>query len=199
MTIVVLSPHTDDAIFSCGAYLTDKTDVQIVTPFAAIPDDEDGRRKHETLHREHGAACQVIKAEPVNGPFLDDVYAAPKRRDVRTWLSQFMACETLLVPFGIHHPDHTLTTNMTVSLLYNHTDVPDRILFYEELPYRVDYRELADMRFAYLSNVMGRMRLFEEIADDTTKRQAVNCYTSQTGGTVIDRVMVRERIWELVR
>lgn len=75
---VVFSPHTDDAIFSLGDYLSNLDgDILIVTPFAAVPEDEAGEQKHTTLHAEHAAACAIIGAQHVNGPFLDDVYPAP--------------------------------------------------------------------------------------------------------------------------
>lgn len=157
MNTVVFSPHTDDAIFSIGAYITGLK-ARIVTPFAGVPDDEAGRQKHTTLR-------------------ADQVF----------------------IPFGIHHPDHLLTTNMAIALVYNNPIVPARICFYEDLPYRVDYPHATMSRFAHLENIVGRLKLIEDITDERIKRAAVDCYKSQTGGDVMSRVMVRERIWELVR
>lgn len=202
MSTVVYSPHTDDAIFSVGAYIINIPDVRIVTPFAGIPDDDIGRAKHTRLRAEHAKACGVIDAQPINGDFLDDVYPAPRRGDVRAWMAQYLDSDTVMIPFGIHHPDHLITTNMLISLLYNNPVVPDRVLFYEDLPYRVDYTELANARFTHIENLVGRLRMIEDLPSayaQSLKESAVRCYTSQIGGDVLSRVLVRERVWELIR
>lgn len=114
-------------------------------------------------------------------------------------MAQYFDADQVFIPFGIHHPDHLLTTNMAIALVYNNPIVPARICFYEDLPYRVDYPHATMSRFAHLENIVGRLKLIEDITDERIKRAAVDCYKSQTGGDVMSRVMVRERIWELVR
>lgn len=215
MITAVFSPHTDDAIFSIGAYIAAQQQyVVIVSPMAGVPDDEAGCAKHTRLREEHVNACGAISvhAHWCNGDFLDDVYPAPRRRDVKAWLLVVLADykpDRVFIPFGIHHPDHLLVSNLLIGMIDTPPQrvndgsiacMPDQIYFYEELPYRVDYPALAATRFAYLENTVGRLRMLEDITDDTLKRAAVEEYRSQiTGGNVVERVMVRERIWELVR
>ena len=199
--IVAFSPHTDDAVFSVGAWLSaQKPNIRIVSPMAGVPEDDAGRRKHVTLRSEHWQACEVIGAEQYDGDFLDDVYPAPQRAQVKAWMQpHFEIADTVLIPLGLHHPDHLLVSNLLINLIDNADVAPRRICFYEELPYRVDHQALVGIRFAHVENMVGRLRIIEAVTDGTAKRRAVACYKSQTGGDVINRVMVRERIWELIR
>jgi LmbE family N-acetylglucosaminyl deacetylase len=207
MSVVVFGPHTDDAIFSIGAYLAALDDVVfIASPMAGVPDDAVGRNKHTRLREEHNEACRVISAAADNGPFLDDVYPAPSRSEVTKWLAEkFYRADIALIPFGIHHPDHLMVSNLLLDLLRLAPQVPRRLYFYEELPYRVDYPETANARFSYIENSIGRLRLVEQIYPMEPKEQAVRAYSSQiANGDAVDESLVakllsRERIWELVR
>jgi LmbE family N-acetylglucosaminyl deacetylase len=207
MSVVVFGPHTDDAIFSIGAYLAALDDeIKIVSPMAGVPEDEAGRRKHITLLREHAAACELVGATPSDGPFLDDVYPAPSRPEVSEWLGIYLSnCDAAYMPFGIHHPDHLLTSNLLLDLIRLGPELPRRLYFYEELPYRVDYPEIANARFAHIENSIGRLRLVEETYPMEPKKQAVLAYASQiTSGSGVDEALLtkllsRERIWELIR
>lgn len=198
---IVFSPHVDDAIFSIGAHLTGLRHVAIATPMAGIPDDDAGRAKHTRLREEHAAACKAIGAAWCNGNFLDDVYPAPRRSDVKAWLTETLQPlnqEAVFIPLGIHHPDHLLVSNLLISLI-DTAEMPDRIYFYEELPYRIDYPHLVDVRFSHIENTIGRLRRAKNF--DGAKQEAVECYASQLDWNLLTRVMVpeRERIWELVR
>jgi LmbE family N-acetylglucosaminyl deacetylase len=207
MSVVVFGPHTDDAIFSIGAYLAALDDeVTIVSPMAGIPEDEAGRDKHMRLRAEHEQACQLIGARAVNGPYLDDVYAAPSRNDVSEWLgAHLLDQDAAYIPFGIHHPDHLMVSNLVLDLIRLSPGIPPRLCFYEELPYRINNPEIANARFAHIENNIGRLRLVEQTYPTEPKEQAVRAYASQiTGETGIDKVLLgkllsRERIWELVR
>src|SRR6266568_5039913 len=109
MTAIVLSPHTDDAVFSIGDHLCGLDAKTVVSPMAAIPADNTGRTKHETLRSEHSTAMGIIDAEFVNGPFLDDVYAPPDRGIFDAWLSsQLRSADMVYIPVGIKHFDHLL-------------------------------------------------------------------------------------------
>ena len=207
MRIVVFSPHTDDALFSIGAYLAAlDAEISIASPFAGIPDDDAGRLKHTTLRQEHGAACALTGATAVNGDWLDDVYPAPKRTEVSGWLANAMSgYEIAFIPFGIAHPDHLLTSNLLLDIIRLAPELPQKLYFYEELPYRINFPELANTRFAHIENNIGRLRLVEETFPIEPKRQAVLAYRSQTSrngqvdDSLLSKLLVRERIWELVR
>jgi hypothetical protein len=200
MKVGVASPHVDDAIFSIAAHLmTLDGEISIVTPMAGVPADEPGRRKHTTLRREHDVACAAIGANAVNGDWLDDVYPAPARPDVSEWLAdQLLDLDEVYINLGIFHPDHLLTSNLLIDLIRITPSLPYRIYFYEELPYRVDYPKRAESRIEYIENRIGRLKLIEQ-APTEAKKIAVQMYRSQVDEALLVRLLVNERIWELVR
>jgi LmbE family N-acetylglucosaminyl deacetylase len=188
MTVAVMSPHTDDAIFSLGAYLATRDDVTIVSPMAAIPTDPAGRAKHETLRAEHGRACELIGAAHIEGPFLDDVYPPSPPAAIGAWLAPFLTSGvTVFVPLGIHHPDHLLISDLLIGML----DDTAPVLFYAELPYRVDYPAKAAARLAHVAP-LTEITLAH---DYTAKAAAVACYASQIDDSVRARVLVDEQLW----
>lgn len=200
MKHVVFSPHTDDAIFSIGAYLSQLDGgISVVSPMAGLPADDAGRRKHEVLRAEHESACAELDLRISNGDFLDDVYEAPARSEVKDWMDQFFNADSIYIPFGIHHPDHLLVSNLLISMLYTSRYQPRKIYCYEELPYRVDYPELANIRFSHIENLVGRLRMLEDFTDNSRKHAAVAKYESQISDALVSKLIVRERIWELVR
>lgn len=197
--VVVFSPHTDDAIFSIGAWLAESADdIVIATPMAGIPEDDAGRQKHQLLRCEHVAACKHVGARAYNGGFLDDVYRAPRRIEVKDWLANVpVDADAVYIPLGIHHPDHLMVSNVLISMI---NEMRAQVFFYEELPYRIDYPQLADRRHAHIEDTVGRLQLIEHTGDHAIKRLAVECYASQVDPSVRGRVLhPTERIWQLVR
>jgi LmbE family N-acetylglucosaminyl deacetylase len=191
--IVVLSPHTDDAIFSLGAHLTTLEQVVIASVFAGVPSDPDGNKKHTTLLVEHIEACTVIGAQIVNADFLDDVYPRPPLSSVRDWIFNIAdAADTVYIPLGIHHPDHILTTAVAL----HSPKILAKACFYEELPYRTDYPQLAAQRLTQLQEITGPLEPVTAGGDHELKLKAVRRYASQTDQDVINRVMVPEHVWQ---
>jgi LmbE family N-acetylglucosaminyl deacetylase len=194
MTTVVLSPHTDDAVFSIGAHLNLRGAL-VVSPMAGVPRDVEGSRKHTTLREEHRKAMSIIGCTAINGPFLDDVYPAADRDVIRQWMRiQLRTATQVYVPLGIHHPDHMLVSNTAIGLLLGEY-VPVR--FYEELPYRVLYPGIVKERLAFISSLFGELKLIEDTNGySEAKERAVKAYASQTDDDLIEKLQVGERIWE---
>ncbi|MFC9432717.1 hypothetical protein [Nocardia sp. NPDC057030] len=177
MSAVVLSPHTDDAIFSLGEHLCAQAGVTVVAPLAGIPADPAGRRKHQTLWAEHARAMAIIGARYVNGPFLDDVYPPPDRGIFDAWLTlQLADAETVYIPLGIKHVDHVLVSNAAIARVLTHR--PPTVRFYAELPYSTRYLHHARERRELIERLMGE-------------------YASQTDDALIAELLVPEQIWEL--
>jgi LmbE family N-acetylglucosaminyl deacetylase len=146
LTIVILSPHTDDAIFSLGQHLTTlDSDVPLViaSVFAGIPEDDAGHRKHKRLRAEHELACEIIGAAEWNGDYLDDVYQPrPTVTEIRDWIVK--ACTeldatTVYIPLGIHHPDHVSRHSRSTRT----PQIAPTIRLYADLPYHTDYPGLS--------------------------------------------------------
>lgn len=192
MKIAVISPHTDDAIFSLGSFIASQWgDVTIISPFAGIPgahfDGGIGYKKHTKLRKEHYEACQAIGARFINGDFLDDVYPGfNDQSELLWWLQQQVkGFDEIYIPLGIHHPDHIVIRNLFVGNM-KFTG------FYEELPYRVLYPELAiEMRVKHC------MPNPETIvcSHKKKKEEAVKKYVSQISDELLKQLFVEERIW----
>jgi LmbE family N-acetylglucosaminyl deacetylase len=200
VTVVVLSPHTDDAIFSLGQHLTTlDSDVPLViaSVFAGIPEDNAGHKKHKRLRAEHELACEIIGASEWNGDYLDDVYQPrPTVTEIRDWIVK--ACTeldatTVYIPLGIHHPDH-----VTVTVAATRTpQIAPTIRLYADLPYHTDYPGLAAVRLAQAEETLGPLKPLTLSGDRDWKLDAIHAYQSQIDMSVIGRVMVDEHVWEL--
>lgn len=202
MKTVVFSPHTDDAIFSLGSYLstTQSSDIVIASPFAAIPEDEAGRLKHETLRAEHEHACAALgDVQIVNGPFLDDVYQPSDPTEVMRWLrEQAIDADEIYVPLGIHHPDHVQTSDLIIKALTSGLAPTASITFYEELPYRVLYPELTQARLETIRSHFGHLK-YEGRRSWDLKGRLVRLYKSQTDDNLVPMLMVTEHLWRVAR
>lgn len=194
MTTVVVSPHTDDAIFSIGAHLSTLDPgepLTIASPMAGIPNDAVGLVKHITLRREHDRAVALLAptARVVNGDFLDDVYDPPALDELSAWLREAISgADTVYVPVGIHHPDHLMVSDAMVALVATVASV----WFYEELPYRVLYPRLLNERLVALGLVD-----IHTVWPNAVKADAVRCYDSQVDDELITKLLVPEHIWRL--
>lgn len=199
--ITVLSPHTDDAIFSIGGLLSATIeDVLIASPMAGIPTDGAGHRKHTTLCAEHAAACKAIGVRFNNGGFLDDVYADTRvLSGLRRWIVANLAwADELYIPLGIHHPDHVLVSTIATDLLVAAGHL-ERVNFYEELPYRGLYPDLVKERLRSLALQVGPLELTETTAGVHLKEYAVRYYKSQIDDALVTRLLVPERVWRIAR
>ena len=194
MTLAVVSPHMDDAIFSLGEFISLRPGVAIITPFAGLPDDDVGREKYERLYIEHEQVCESVEAVAYNGPFLDDVYA--ETRDLTglpKWIFHTLyECDAheVWVPYGIFHIDHQQTASaaLTIAKALN-LDV----FIYEELPYRVLWPEQVK-----LTGKLAGARLQGPALNLDRKKELCAMYASQTEGDDIHRCLYApERLWQV--
>lgn len=194
MRNLIISPHTDDAIFSIGKAIAILTDVYIATPLHAVPEDEPGKTKHLILNTEHDIACKIVGAQQINGPFFDDVYGKQDTDKLYDWLYNVMVqAENVYIPLGIKHPDHILISDLCIDALES-GEVSSKFHFYEELPYAYDYSLETSKRAEYLQD---RFPQIDVLYTDQIKHKGVAAYVSQTGNDVISRIFSREeRIWQ---
>lgn len=189
MKHLIISPHTDDAIFSLGSFiLCSGHDITILSPFAGIPEDAAGRKKHTTLRAEHKRACEIIGVKYINGDFLDDVYAPTNKYTLMKWFMKMIkGYDRIYVPLGIHHPDHQTVRNLFVSNFTFH-------YVYEELPYRVLYPELYESLKSEYIKPGGRGTVYPH---NPLKELAVEAYKSQIADHLFPQLYVEERIWKV--
>lgn len=197
MKIAILSPHTDDGIFSLGNYIqrlkNAEDQVTIISVFSGIPpislDKGKGYDKHALLRTEHEAACNLLKVKFINGDFLDDVYSPrPDDVDVYDWLlKKLKGFDEVIAPLGIHHPDH-----IQLARIAKKYKLADR--WYAELPYRVLYPGIAN-EIVQNSNFKHRHRISSN--SYLMKKKAVECYYSQIQSpNILSQLLTEEEIYE---
>jgi LmbE family N-acetylglucosaminyl deacetylase len=158
--VVVVSPHLDDAVFSCGELLASRPGSYVITVFAGGPssvtpltgwDREcgflDGQDIIGARRQEDVAALALLSASPI---FLDlwDLqyrdskygYSGESERQLVTRGSEelraallSLPANTWVVPVGIHHLDHKLCRRMALRLFTRQSHAT--WLLYEELAY----------------------------------------------------------------
>ena len=158
--VVVVSPHLDDAVFSCGALLASRPGSYVITVFAGGPSSitpltswerecgfRDGQDIIAARRREDVAALALLSASPIFLNLWDLQYRDSKygysgesehqlvhrgSEDLRAALLSLPAT-TWVVPVGIHHPDHKLCRRMALRLFTKQAHAT--WLMYEELAY----------------------------------------------------------------
>lgn len=194
MKTVIVSPHTDDAVFSLGSCIIRKPlivfeDVTVLSIFAGIPQDIVGMSKHVTLRSEHAEVCKKLGIKEINGEFLDDVYLATRDlKNVVSWLQNSLQnFDVIFMPLGIHHPDHILAhafTKMTIPKTYK------KIFVYKELPYSLLYEKETD----------GLLQKFEvkmhnSVEHSELKTDVCRIYKSQIDDSLIKKLSTQEEFY----
>ena len=153
---LVISPHLDDAVFSCGQLLAQAPGSVVVTVFAGIPargsdappwDRRAGFRTADEAVRsrrdEDRRALAMLGAQPVWLDFLDDQYGT---QAASTAIAARVA-DTIdaypgfgvLAPAGLFHRDHIQVQQAVLTLLRDNSSLGDATRvwrFYEDVPYR---------------------------------------------------------------
>jgi LmbE family N-acetylglucosaminyl deacetylase len=150
VSVVVVSPHLDDAVLSIGGTIHSLTrrgaDVVVATIFAGDPDSSSpasywdcprGNTQGEAVRQrraENEAAVLELGASAVTLPWADSGYAAAREPD-EIWAALGglvqTADVTLLPGWPLSHADHRYATLLTLDRLGNGCPVG----FYAEQPY----------------------------------------------------------------
>jgi LmbE family N-acetylglucosaminyl deacetylase len=161
--ITVISPHLDDAVFSCGCLLAESRDALVITVFAGVPDPEiatpawdkatgfsSGYQAVLARRDEDAESMRRLGAKGTWLNFWDGQYGRGYQTTdlvlaLKTILEQRGG--TVLMPMGLSHPDHLLTSNACLAVReafllaqpYEEdgaTDRPMNWFVYEEAIYR---------------------------------------------------------------
>jgi LmbE family N-acetylglucosaminyl deacetylase len=197
--LLVVSPHFDDAVLSCGCWLAGAPGATVVTVFGGRPDpgmaltrwdaacgfeegaDVVGRRREEDR-----AALALLAAHPVWLDFRDAQYGpSPAREAVTRALAVAIAkagAATVAFPLGLFHLDHVLAADATLALVERMQAI--EWVVYEDALYR-SIEEAAWLRRESLQQSGWRFEPFTPTtAPDApaAKRAALACYPSQLRG-----------------
>lgn len=193
--LLVVSPHCDDAVFSCGALLHAHPGSTVVTVFAAGPDHDDpltdwdcaagfqpgedvmARRRHEDWR-----ALSLLSAHPLWLEFHDSQY---RRNQAFEPISQALQGvlytvkpHAIFTPWGLFHSDHRLTSDACLALRRHFSR--QAWFFYEDAIYR-RIPELLSTRIALVraGGHRARRTAVHSPGDAARKLEAVHCYQSQ--------------------
>ncbi|KWF81044.1 GlcNAc-PI de-N-acetylase [Burkholderia diffusa] len=153
---LVVSPHLDDAVFSCGQLLAQAPGSIVVTVFAGIPaqgtaappwDRRAGFHTADeamrTRRNEDRRALETLDAQAVWLDFLDDQYGTPAASTaIATRVAAAIAAHPgfgVLAPAGLFHRDHLQVQQAMLTLLRDDVrsgDASRMWRFYEDVPYR---------------------------------------------------------------
>jgi LmbE family N-acetylglucosaminyl deacetylase len=194
--LLVLSPHLDDGVFSCGRLIASHPSCVVATVFAgrapatqkltdwdracgfADGDDVIGARREEDR-----AALYVLGAAPIWLDFLDSQYGrAPSVETIAAEIAgilEYMQPTAVVYPLGLFHSDHLLTHRAARMAAARYPQA--QWVAYEDALYRCIPDELSARR-----NELQRARLRLQKVEppqvsgaERRKREAVQCYASQ--------------------
>jgi LmbE family N-acetylglucosaminyl deacetylase len=193
---IFLSPHLDDAVFSCGRLLASLQEPVVATVFAGSPpsgtpltawdraggfgpkDDVVAKRREEDRQ-----ALSVLGARPWWLPLTDCQYgASPTIGEVAAELYRlFERCEpdAIFFPLGLFHDDHRLVRNAVLLLLVEHPS--GRWYAYEDALYRrlPGEREAGLLALRQTGCAISPAHFPETTHAEAKKRVAISRYHSQ--------------------
>lgn len=226
--ITVISPHLDDAVFSCGCLLAESRDALVITVFAGVPDPDkaapawdaatgfnSGYQAVLARRDEDSESMRRLGAKNAWLNFLDSQYGRHYQPTdlvpaLKTVIEQRGG--TILMPMGLSHPDHLLTSNACLAvrevlLLAQQStengvspDHPVNWFVYEEATYR-QFPGLVFTRLAAWKQAGLTMRAVKFPTSSVMKKAyAIGAYQSQLPlfGTAKRADMASpERYWQL--
>lgn len=220
--VLVVSPHLDDAVLSCGALLADRPGSTVLTVFAGGARDwsehhdwdhdtcgfATGTNVVELRREEDGAAVSLLRGSPVWLDLPEDQYAggaAPSDQVIVDLLRANLtriAPNVVCVPLGLDHPDHTRAARCCSELVGTIPSVAEWYA-YGEFPYVVGENAPTNVAGALLrlSQLCPVEQQLVREEDTERKRLALGCYASQIRGlgqeTVDRSALGPERFWRL--
>ena len=200
--LLIISPHLDDAVFSCANLLLENPGAVVVTVFAGIPAKRNDvpdwdrscgftstRQAMLARRREDRLALRLLGAEPHWLGFLDFQYreqASPGEIPLALLhVLQRYRPARVAVPLGLHHLDHRVTHVAALHVMHVMHEIRGiQWLLYEDAIYG-SVPGLVEERLASLPQEDGitlHLAKGPGRADAPLKAKAVQCYPSQLRG-----------------
>ena len=218
---LVLSPHLDDAVLGCGAWIAAHAGVRVLTVFAGAPSAAAPPTEWDAAcgfagaaeaiaarRAEDRAALELLGAEPEWLDWCDDQYGVPAPEealvadvtaDLRRALERHDP-RTVLVPLGLFHRDHERTHEAALALV---GEQRSRAWYaYEDALYRA-IPGLVQRRLLRLGERRVTATPEPTRGASGRKRRALACYASQLRGLATPGrpghadALAAERLWRL--
>lgn len=226
--LLIISPHLDDAVLSCGQLMAGRPDCLVATVFTGTPAPptmlttydrscgfSSAGQAMELRRLEDRNAQAALGAAPLWLNHLDHQYRelditgpgdALLLEHVTAQLLEAMATplvSQVIGPLGLAHPDHLLVAAAYRAALGQRG--PIEAWVYEDMPSRVLWPEQVGSRLTWWEDVLpGRDRGWDvELGFLGTgpieaKEAAIGCYRSQVWALDLHTVLVPERHHRLV-
>jgi LmbE family N-acetylglucosaminyl deacetylase len=222
--VVVVSPHLDDAVLSCGEVIGRLDDCVVLTVFAGSPPSWEIHRLWDNdlcgfaegtdvvaaRIREDDAALSSLGLAAARLSLLDEQYREPGMEPSPEEVGQLVAArieqldaETVVVPVGLGHRDHRLTAAGCRHAALTRSDL--QWLGYLDLPYGYEPEILGpgavDEALGWLSPLIPTPIDLGQGGGAEAKIAALDHYKSQMRGLGARRsaALKPERYWRLER
>ena len=199
--LVVISPHLDDAVLGCGAWLAAHPGSTVVTLFAGAPPDgsvltpwdarcgfADARAAIATRRDEDRRALARLGAKPLWLDFCDSQYGnTPAVTELVGTLRAVLRRHThtgVLYPLGLYHSDHLLAHAACWLALAGSESLVYEDALYRGMPGVLQHR-LAELEAQGVPATPARItstRLLDIAQGARAKAEAVQAYASQLRG-----------------
>jgi LmbE family N-acetylglucosaminyl deacetylase len=194
--VLVLSPHLDDAVLSCGHFLYANPSTTVVTVLAGAPEIFHEGYNSKTTGKpyapdaisvrrdEDRKAVEYLGATPVWLDLLDADYGEYRPpRDYVDVIHDEIAREldetrpaSIFAPLGLMHSDHLAVSDACIELAVNS---PVAWYLYMDLPYGLANRRVLLKRLATLSQHVQLVEFDSHDGEPGIKERAVRLYASQ--------------------
>ena len=196
--LVVVSPHPDDAVFSCGGLLLAHPGSVVVTVYTGLPDSADmstewDRRcgfssAAEAMDRrleEERQALQCVGSTGQALGFIDSQYRQGRDESVTPLAERLLhalaglSADRVALPLGLFHDDHLRVSEAGLQAWQACPGVS--WFFYEDVPYRNRSGAVQD-RLAQLRDRGVELTPAQLETEPAGKAEAVAAYASQLRG-----------------
>lgn len=196
--LLVISPHLDDAVLSCGTLLAAQPGAFVCTVFTAPPEKNmitdwdrqsgfaDAFEAMRARKAEDMRALAILGASAIHLPFCDAQYQSPPVPEalVAAIEQTFRDVEpsSVMIPLGLFHSDHTDVANACLALV--HRFEPVRVHAYEDVPYRtmpgtVPQRLQTIWERGFAAESVETLGVAIDAQHRRLKRAAIDAYQSQ--------------------
>jgi len=196
---LVFSPHFDDGILSCGAFLAQRPGSVVATAHTARPSDNkpgnwdltcgfgSASEAMDVRVGEDQIALKTVGASSEYGCALDSQYPS-EIADHRQLLVEFMrkvldaySTDAVLIPLGLVHRDHIETRDAALSVCRERPSIRNRCALYTDLPYGPRFPESIAQALEDVANLGWEAEEARRLVDPDLEKKlsAVNAYESQ--------------------
>jgi LmbE family N-acetylglucosaminyl deacetylase len=196
--LLVISPHLDDGVLSCGTLLAAHPGAFVCTVFTAAPEKNmitdwdrqsgfaDAFEAIRARKAEDMRALAILGASAIHLPFCDAQYQSPPVAEalVAAIEQTFRDVEpsSVMIPLGLFHSDHINVANACLALMRRFQHV--RVHAYEDVPYRtmpgtVPQRLQTIRQRGFVAQPVDTFAIAIDARHRRLKRASINAYESQ--------------------